>query len=131
VQLHRAREEFDVAGANLVLIGQATPRQAAHFRRRMKIDLPVLADEQRVSYKAIGAKKGSVGELVGPRMLARGVAASAKNRVVQGRTIGSATQLGGAMVVAAGGRIAWSHLASDASDNASPEEILAAVRKVA
>jgi prostamide/prostaglandin F2alpha synthase len=131
VQLHRAREEFDVAGANLVLIGQATPRQAAHFRRRMKIDLPVLADEHRVSYKAIGAKKGSVGELVGPRMLARGVAASAKNRVVQGRTIGSATQLGAAMVVAPGGRIAWSHLASDASDNASPEEILAAVRKVA
>ncbi len=131
MQLHRAREEFDVAGANLVLIGQATPRDAAQFRRRMKIDLPVLADEHRVSYKAIGAKKGSVGELVGPRMLARGVAASAKNRVVQGRTIGSATQLGGAMVVAPGGRIAWSHLASDASDNASPEEILAAVRKAA
>ena len=26
------------------------------------------------------------------------------------------------------GRVAWSHMAEDASDNASPEEILAAVR---
>jgi prostamide/prostaglandin F2alpha synthase len=129
VQLHRAREEFDVAGANLVLIGQATPRDAARFRQKMKIELPVLADEDRVSYKAIGAKKGSIGELVGPRMLAKGVAASARNRVVQGLTVGSTTQLGAAMVIAPGGHVTWSHLAADASDNASPEQLLAAVRE--
>ncbi len=131
MQLHRARDEFDAAGANLVLIGQATPRDAAKFRQRMGISLPVLADEHRVTYKAIGAKKGSVGELIGPRMLAKGVATSAKNRVVQGMTVGSATQLGGAMVVAPGGQVVWSQLAQDASDNASPEEILAAVHKAA
>ena len=129
MQLHRARDEFDAAGANLVLIGQATPPDAARFRHKMGIDLPVLADEHRVSYKAIGAKKGSVGELVGPRMLAKGVAASARNRVVQGLTVGSASQLGGAIVVVPGGKVTWAQLAKDASDNAPPQEILAAVRK--
>ena len=58
MQLHRARAQFEQAGASLVLIGQATPRQAAHFRRRQGIQLPVLADEERVSYEAAGAKIG-------------------------------------------------------------------------
>jgi peroxiredoxin len=49
VQLHRARSDFEAAGVPLVLIGQATPRHAAHFRRRQEIDLPVLADENRES----------------------------------------------------------------------------------
>ena len=131
MQLHRARHDFDAAGANLVLIGQATPRDAAKFRQRMGISLQVLADEHRVTYKAIGAKKGSVGELVGPRMLAKGVVTSARNRVVQGMTVGSATQLGATIVVAPDGTVIWSHLATDASDNATPAEILAAVRKAA
>jgi hypothetical protein len=34
------------------------------------------------------------------------------------------------MVIAPGGEITWSHMSEDASDNASPEEILAAVRKL-
>ena len=48
----------------------------------------------------------------------------------QGRTIGHPAQLGGAMVIAPDGRVIWSHMAEDASDNASPEEILEAVRRL-
>jgi len=128
VQLHRARKEFEAAGANLVLIGQANPRQAAHFRRRQKIELPVLADEKRQTYKLIGAKKASLGELLGPRMVAKGLRTSVEHRVVQGRTIGSPTQLGGALVIAPSGEIAYIHLAKDASDNATPRQLLEAVR---
>lgn len=114
-----------------MLIGQLTPRHAAHFRRRQGIELPVLADEKRASYKAAGAKTGSAADLIGPRVVAKGVLTSLRTGKAQTRTIGSATQLGGAMVVVPGGRMAWSHMASDASDNASPEEILAAVRGAA
>jgi hypothetical protein len=126
VQLHRARERFESAGVSLVLIGQATPRHAAQFRRRFGIELPILADEQRVSYKTIGAKKGSISELVGPRMLAKGMLTSARHGVVQGRTIGHPAQLGGALMVAPGGEVVFSHLARDASDNVDPEELLRA-----
>jgi peroxiredoxin len=126
VQLHRAREQFEAAGARLVLIGQATPRHAAHFRRRLGIELPILADEQRVTYKAIGARKGSIAELVGPRMLAKGAMTSARYGVVQGRTIGNPAQLGGAMVITPDGEVAWSHLAQDAGDNVDAEQLLAA-----
>ncbi len=129
MQLHRARSEFDRAGGNLVLIGQATPRDAAQFRRRQGIQLPVLADEHRVSYKAAGAKAGGVGDLFHPKVVAKGAMTAVREKTIQTRTVGDAGQLGGVLVIAPGGRVVWSHMANDAGDNASAEDILAAVRR--
>jgi peroxiredoxin len=131
VGLERARSDFDAAGVHVVLVGQATPRQAAHFRRRLDIDLPVLADESRASYRAAGAKIATSGELLGPRSVTQGLKRTFESRgkVHQGRIIGHPAQLGGAMVIAPGGEVTWSHMAEDASDNATPDEILAAARQ--
>lgn len=129
--MDRAREEFEAAGANGVLIGQLTPRHAAHFRRRQDIQLPVLADEKRESYKAAGAKIATMSELLGPKVVAKGTALAARTGLRQGRTLGHPAQLGGAMVITPDGTVAWSHMADNAGDNASPEEILAAVRDAA
>jgi hypothetical protein len=126
--LDRAQQDFEDAGAQLVLIGQLTPRHAAHFRRRQKITLPVLADERRTSYKAVGAKIGSMNELLGPKVVAKGALTTLRTGKLQGRTIGHPAQLGGAMVIASDGEIVMKHMAKDASDNASPKEILAAIR---
>lgn len=126
--MDRAREEFEAAGVRLVLIGQATPRHAAHFRKRQGIELPVLADERRRSYKAAGAKVGGVTDLFSSTVLAKGFTTLARSGQVQGRTIGNAAQLGGAMVIARGGAMVWSRMAKDASDNAAPRDILAAAR---
>jgi hypothetical protein len=126
--LDRARKQFEEAGVNLVLIGQGTPRQAAEFRRRQGIQLPVLADHDRVSYKAAGTKVGGVTDLFSPQTVAKGLLATARTRRTQTRTIGHPGQLGGALVIAPDGRVAWSHMAEDASDNAPPEEILEAAR---
>ena len=116
-----------MAGVGLLLIGQATPRHAAQFRRRQGIQLPVLADEQRVSYRAAGAKMANVSELFGPRSVSKGLVAGARSGRIQTRTIGNAAQLGGSLVIRPDGYITWSHMSDHAGDNASPEEILAAV----
>ena len=129
MQLHRARSEFEAAGAALVLIGQATPRDAAQFRRRQGIQLPVLADSERVSYRAAGAKVAGITDLFGPKVVAKGALTGARHKTMQTRTIGDAAQLGGALVIRPDGSVAWSHMSADAGDNASPEEILAAVRE--
>jgi hypothetical protein len=125
--LDRARSRFEQAGADLVLIGQLTPRHASHFRRREKIELPVLADEARVSYKAAGAKVGSLKDLVGPKVVGKGALTTLRTGKLQGRVLGHPAQLGGAMVIAPDTEVVWSHMAEDASDNASPDEILAAI----
>jgi peroxiredoxin len=131
VQLHRARSDFEAAGIPLVLIGQATPRHAAQFRQRQRVDLPVLADEKRESYRAAGAKVATAGELLGPKPVGRGLMKTLRSggRVRQGKVVGHPAQLGGAMVVKPDGTVAWSHMSEDASDNAPPEEILAAARQ--
>jgi AhpC/TSA antioxidant enzyme len=131
VQLHRARSDFEAAGVGLVLIGQKRPRHAADFRRRHGVELRVLADERRATYKAAGARMGSLGDLLGPRSVTAGVAKLFRSRgkIRQGRVIGSAAQLGGALVIASGGKIVWSHQSEDAADSASPEELLEAARK--
>ncbi len=128
MQLHRAREQFDAAGVGLVLIGQAKPRDAAEFRSRLKLELPILADERRVSYKALGARRATAGELIGPKMVAKGLMTAVRTGVFQGKTVGSTTQLGGAAVVLPDGEFAFRQIAQDASDNATPEALLAAVR---
>src|SRR5690348_977500 len=115
MQLHRARSEFEQAGANLVLIGQGTPRQAAHFRRRQGIQLPILADEQRVSYEAAGAKSGGVFDLWHPKVVAKGAVTGLREKTIQTRTIGDANQLGGTLVIAPDGKVVWSHMSEDAS----------------
>ena len=117
----------------LVLIGQATPRHAAHFRRKLELELPVLADEDRSSYRAAGAKVATMGELLGPKSVSKGVGHAVRSRgaVRQGRMIGHPAQLGGAIVVTPDNRVCWSHMADDASDNAANEELLAAARRSA
>lgn len=116
-----------------MLIGQATPRHATHFRRRFELEVPLLADEHRASYKAAGAKVATAAELLGPTSVAAGLGHLVKSRgaVRQGKVIGHVAQLGGALVVTPDGAIPWSHLSDDASDNASPEQILAAAKSAA
>jgi peroxiredoxin len=133
VQLHRARGKFEKSGIDVVLIGQATPRHAAHFRRRLEVDFQILADENRASYEAAGAKIATMNELLGPTSVAKGLARTMRSggRIRQGRTIGHPAQLGGAMLITRDGKVAWSHMSEDASDNASADEILAAARETA
>jgi hypothetical protein len=87
----------------------------------------MLADEKRESYKAAGARKANTTELVGPKQIAKGALATIHTRRLQTRSIGDAAQLGGAQVIVPDGRVAWSHMSQDASDNAQPREILAAL----
>ncbi len=128
VQLHRAHQGFDDAGLGLVLIGQATPRQAAAFRRKTKIDLPVLADEERATYRLAGLKRGSLSQLVGPRSVLAGIKHSARSGQVQGRIIGDAAQLGGAMIIGPGDEVLFEQRSKNAGDTVEAEELLEAVR---
>jgi prostamide/prostaglandin F2alpha synthase len=131
VQLHRDRSRFDAAGARLAVIGQGTPGQGANFLESLDIDLPLYVDKSRATYKAAGTKVATFNELLGPSVVAKGVAASRRDRVMQGKTVGHAAQLGGVMVVKPGGGIVYAHLSDDASDNPPNEEVLQAASEAA
>ena len=129
MQLHRDREKFDAEGAALVVVGQGTPRHAQHFREQFDLDgLEILVDPDREAYRLAGTKVGTMTELLGPRSVASGIKRAATTRMVQGPTKGHPAQLGGVLVVAPGGAVAWSHLADNAGDNPPNEDVLAAVK---
>ncbi len=129
MQLHRDREEFEAAGVRLVVIGQGTPAHAIHFRDSHKIELEMLVDRGRDSYRAAGTKVATISELIGPSVVAKGTARALRQRLPQQRTQGHPAQLGGVMLVLPDGSVPYSHLSDDASDNAPNDEVLAAVRQ--
>jgi peroxiredoxin len=132
VQLHRHRKEFEEAGARLAVIGQGSPRHAEHFIEEYELEgMQVLVDPDRKTYEAAGAKIATVDELVHPRIVARGVELSTRERLVQGRTQGHSAQLGGVLVVARDGRVAWAKMADDASESPPVEDVLKAARAAA
>ena len=127
MQLYRAREQVTGGRASLTFVGQGTPRHAAHFRRRQEIDVPVLADEDFVSYRAAGTVRGNVVDLVGPKPVVKGIVAAVTRGQMQGRPVGDVARLGGAMIVTPGNEIAWARMAEDAADNVSADELAEAV----
>src|SRR5437588_6652817 len=137
VQLHRARKRFEKAGSRMVAIGQGTPEQAARFKEDQGVEIPLLVDPERVSYRAAGAKIATMYELLGPRVIARAVAWTIASRwrlgsiaVHQGRPVDHPAQLGGVLVIARDGSIRYAHMSEDASDNPPVGEVLAAVRAI-
>ncbi len=132
MQLHRAREDFEAVGARLVAIGQGTPRHAEHFVEEYELDgMQVLVDPARETYELAGAKVATVDELWHPKIVARATKIAATDRLAQGKTQGHSAQLGGVLVVACDGEIAYAHMADDASDNAPVDEVLKAARAAA
>ncbi len=126
MQLHRAHERFEQARIDLVLIGQASPRQATAFRRKLGLDpVPILTDEDRATYKLAGFKKANVSQLLGPRSALSGVKHGLRSGVVQGRIIGDAAQLGGAALIAPGGEVVLRQASQHAGDTITADDLLA------
>jgi peroxiredoxin len=129
VQLHRDREKFEKAGVRLTVVGQGRPEQATHFRESHELELEMLVDPRREAYRAAGTKVATFNELLGPRVVAKGLRRARASGVHQGRTVGHPAQLGGVLLVLPDGSIPYTHLSDDASDNPPNEEVLAAVRR--
>ena len=111
-----------------MLIGQATPRHAAHYQRRFAPEVEILADDSRESYKAMGYPRASATQLVGPKSLMKGLPRGASG-VGVGRAIGDVRQLGGTIIVSPEGEILWEQRMKDASDTPSIDELLEALKE--
>lgn len=131
MQLHRDRDRFDRDGVALAVIGQGEPESAAEFRHQHSLDLRLLVDSDRRSYKAAGAKLAIFSELLGPRMMWKGLKRARSAGVSQGKTIGHPAQVGGVLVVAPDGSIPWSHMSRDPDDIPSNDDVLRAARAAA
>lgn len=123
----RAHEqEFHAKGANLAAVGLGDPNYARLFREKTGITFPLLIDENRQAYKAIGLRNASLLHLLRrDNMQARKRAKAAGHK--QHRLGKDPFQLGGSFVFAPGNVDRFVHLSETFGDNAAPEDLLRAV----
>jgi len=124
--LREHQQDFQKKGAKLVAIGLGDVEYARHFREDTKIDFPLLTDEKREAYKAVGLRNASLLHLL------RKDNAAARKRAKAGghsqhRLGKDPLQLGGSFVFAPGNVDRFVHVSETFGDNASAADILAAI----
>jgi hypothetical protein len=121
-------EEFEAKRANVAAIGMGLTAMAADFKEKQRIPFPLLIDRRRETHRAMELGRGNLLEIVGPKQVARGIKA-----FVTGTSAGrpapkqDVLQLGGSLVVAAGGDVLYRHVATGSDDNAPVDHLLGAL----
>lgn len=126
MQLHREYPRIRAAGAELVFVGNGDARFARAFRDERGLEAPLFVDAGRRAYEALGMKRGVLAAL-GSLATVRHGARALRGGFRQGPVQGDPWQLGGVLVVLAGGRVAYRHLSSEAGDHPPVEEVVAAL----
>jgi len=124
--LREFEAQFQQKGARLAAVGLGDASYAGFFREKTKIDFPLLIDDKREAYKAVGLKHASLLHLLRrDNMQARRRAQAAGHK--QHRLGKDPLQLGGSFVFAPGNKDLFVHISETFGDNAQPKDILAAI----
>lgn len=118
-------DEIRARGAELVVVGNGTPRMAAAFRAEQQVTFPVLVDPGLAAYKAAGLKRGVL-TTFSPATVVRGIGAW-RGGFRQGATQGDPWQQGGAFVLERGGAVRYAFVSDAAGHHPPPDELLAAL----
>jgi hypothetical protein len=121
-------EEFRDKGAEVAAIGMGLTAMAADFKEKQDIPFPLLVDRRRETHRAFELRRGKLLEIVGPKQVFNGIK-SLFTGTGQGRPAPKqdVLQMGGALVVDAGGKVLYTHRAGGAEDNAPADELLEAL----
>jgi hypothetical protein len=126
VQLHRRIDDIHAAGAELIVIGNGSPSFIDGFREATGWDGPLYTDPSLAVFEAAGLKRG-LRRVLNARAAVAALGAL-RGGFRQGRTQGDALQQGGVLVIAPGDELRWAHVSEHAGDNASADDIVAALR---
>jgi alkyl-hydroperoxide reductase/thiol specific antioxidant family protein len=125
--LREFEDQFKKKGARLAAVGLGDFSYAKFFREKTGIKFPLLVDEKREAYKAVSLKHATLLHLLRrDNMKARKRAAAAGHK--QHRLGKDPLQLGGSFVFAPGNKDLFVHVSETFGDNASPKDMLAAIR---
>ena len=126
----------DIAGsdgsrAEVALITFTNDAELAAYQQRRALPFPILVDEARGVYHSYGMGRGSFLDVWGWRSLRRYWQilrpSGAGSRDDMRPATEDTRQLGGDMVIAPDGRLAWGHWSENSADRPSVDEIARAV----
>lgn len=118
------------ADIDLVVVTFASPRAAGGYGRRFDLGVPVLSDENRTWYGALGFPRGRTAALFRWQTIATYVSLMRKGRRIE-RPTDDISQLGGDAVVDGHGRISWIFRSVAPDDRPTATEVMVAARSAA
>jgi peroxiredoxin len=114
--LAQARPSIEAEGARLVLVHMGTDEQGRALTSRYGLeDCPRISDPDRSLYRAFGLRRGSLGDLFGPKVWWRGFQAGILARHGIGALAGDGFQMPGVFLLYAG-QVIRSHRHLSAAD---------------
>jgi len=124
--LREHETEFTRKGARIAAIGLGDRTYGHLFREETGITFPLLIDEDRLAYRAVGLGVANVFHLLRrDNMAARSRARKNGHRQ---RSLGqNPFQLGGSFVFSPDGRVLFAHISKTFGDNAAISELLSAI----
>jgi hypothetical protein len=126
VQLHRELAEIERRGGRLAFVGNGSRSFAAGFRDEFGITCGIYVDTKRVSYEALGFRRGGVGTTFRPAVVKNSLRAMGAG-FRQGGVQGDAWQLGGVLVVDPDGSVRYRYASAEAGDHAPIRDVLDAL----
>jgi methylphosphotriester-DNA--protein-cysteine methyltransferase len=126
--LREHEQEFKAKNASIAAIGMGDFNYAKLFREETGITFPLLIDEQRIAYNAVGLKHANILHLLrrdNAKSRARARAAGHEQKKIGPNPF----QLGGSFIFAPGNLDLFAHLSQTFGDNASIDALLAALPK--
>lgn len=117
----------ELGDARVALVTFTRQRNLRGFRARLGLSYPVLADEDRATYRAYGLGRGPWWRVWGVTTLARYAGLLLRGRRLR-RPTEDVLQLGGDFVVGPDGRLAYVHRPKGPADRPPVDELVGAVR---
>ena len=125
MQLCHEEDALRNAGIDVVLVSSGTPAQAEAFRRDYRVPFTIICDPDRVLFKKYALREMTLRHYLSPRMHVKTIQVLAQGYGHKSGE-GSEAQLGGVFIIATSGKVAYAHIAADAADHPSPQDIVQA-----
>lgn len=109
----------------MLFVHQGDPGDAESFFARLWPEARAIEDRALVLYRAFGLGRGSLGELLGPRVLKAGFRAAMKGNF-GGKPSGDVRVMPGTFLIVDRERVVLAHRASHAGDHPSESDLRAA-----
>lgn len=130
MQLRRDYVSFKEAGGEIVAVGQGTPQYLDQFARQFAVPFPCLCDVSLNSYQAYGLGKGTLNEVMGPRVLFKGISSLLFKGASLGKVVGDPKQMSGSFVIDREGAVRFSHRSKTSDDITPSEALLSEIQKL-
>jgi peroxiredoxin len=127
--LRREQDGLRKAGIDVVLVGSGSPEKAESFRHDFEVPFPIVCDQDCVLYQKYGLKQMKTRDFFSPSLLVKAVKVLAEGYGHKSGQ-GSERQLPGVFIIDTGGKVRFAHIAANAADHPSPQEIIRAAATI-